>query len=219
MTLTYCFKLALKDKLKLRQYLKKYPCKHTHECFAHTTELSCKVGSGHAHLHSADKLAVDVQGCSAVLQHPFAHHQNQVMPLPLNDQFSTTEASTAWQNLIERGFFTKIINWRRRGKKLKTHHHPHSNSYSHWDFHSVGLISCCCAVTELHLTPATLWSVSCQALLSMGFPRQEHWRWLHFLLQGGLPDPGIEPMSSASAGGFFTTESPGKPRLLWWWCK
>ena len=26
-----------------------------------------------------------------------------------------------------------------------------------------------------------------------------------------LPRPGIEPMSSASAGGFFTTEPPGKP--------
>ena len=26
-----------------------------------------------------------------------------------------------------------------------------------------------------------------------------------------LPGPGIEPMSPASAGGFFTTEPPGKP--------
>ena len=35
----------------------------------------------------------------------------------------------------------------------------------------------------------------------------------HFLLQGNLPDPGIEPISLASpalAGGFFTTEPPGK---------
>ena len=28
----------------------------------------------------------------------------------------------------------------------------------------------------------------------------------HFLLQGDLPDPGIEPMSPALAGRFFTTE-------------
>ena len=28
----------------------------------------------------------------------------------------------------------------------------------------------------------------------------------------GLPRPGIEPMSSALAGGFFTTKPPGKPR-------
>ena len=27
-----------------------------------------------------------------------------------------------------------------------------------------------------------------------------------------LPAPGIEPMSPALAGGFFTTEPPGKPR-------
>ena len=28
---------------------------------------------------------------------------------------------------------------------------------------------------------------------------------------GHLPDPGIEPMSPVLAGGFFTTEPPGKP--------
>ena len=32
----------------------------------------------------------------------------------------------------------------------------------------------------------------------------------HFLLQGDLPDPGIEP-TSALTGRFFTTEPPGKP--------
>ena len=32
----------------------------------------------------------------------------------------------------------------------------------------------------------------------------------HFLLQGNLPDPGIEPASPALAGWFFTTEPPGK---------
>ena len=111
MTLTYCFKWALKDKLTLSQYLKRNTLANIHIHALHTP-LNCLVRwvSKHAHLHSADKLAVDVESCSAVLQHPFAHHQNQVMPLSLNDQFSTTEASTAWQNLIERGFFTKIIN-------------------------------------------------------------------------------------------------------------
>ena len=34
----------------------------------------------------------------------------------------------------------------------------------------------------------------------------------HFLLQGvNLPDPGIEPIPPALAGGFFTTDPPGKP--------
>ena len=34
-----------------------------------------------------------------------------------------------------------------------------------------------------------------------------------WLLHGlrDLPGPGIEPVSPALAGGFFTTESPGKP--------
>ena len=39
----------------------------------------------------------------------------------------------------------------------------------------------------------------------------------HFLLQGNLPDPGIEPMSPLSpalAGRFFTTGPSGKPTLI-----
>ena len=59
--------------------------------------------------------------------------------------------------------------------------------------------------------------VAHQAPLPMGFPRQENWRGLPFPSPGDLPDPGIEPMSiisSALAGGLFTTEPPGKPRVL-----
>jgi len=37
---------------------------------------------------------------------------------------------------------------------------------------------------------------------------------LPFPSPGDLPDPGIEPTSSALAGGFFTAESPGKPVFL-----
>ena len=33
-------------------------------------------------------------------------------------------------------------------------------------------------------TLATPWTVACQFLLSMGFPRQEYWSGCHFLLQG-----------------------------------
>ena len=29
-----------------------------------------------------------------------------------------------------------------------------------------------------------------------------------------LPEPGVEPVSPAMGGGFFTTESPGKPGAL-----
>ena len=57
----------------------------------------------------------------------------------------------------------------------------------------------------------TPWTVACQAPLSMGFFRQEYWSGLPFHSPGALPDPGIEPLSPALAGGFFTTESRGKP--------
>ena len=58
---------------------------------------------------------------------------------------------------------------------------------------------------------ATPWTVAHQAPLSMRFPRQEYWSGLPFPSPGDLPDPGIEPASTAMAGGFFTTEPPGKP--------
>ena len=51
---------------------------------------------------------------------------------------------------------------------------------------------------------------ACQALLSMGLPRQEYWSRLPFSSPGHLPNPGLEPMNLALAGGFFTTEPPGK---------
>ena len=57
----------------------------------------------------------------------------------------------------------------------------------------------------------TPWAVAHQAPLSRGFPRQEYWSGLLFPPPGDLPDPGIEPASLALAGGFFTTEPPGKP--------
>ena len=48
------------------------------------------------------------------------------------------------------------------------------------------------------------WTVACQAPLSMGFPRQEYWSGLSFPSPGDLPDPGMESVSPALAGGFFT---------------
>ena len=61
---------------------------------------------------------------------------------------------------------------------------------------------------------ATPWPVACQAPLSMGFPRQEYWSGLPFPPPGDLPDPGIEPVSPALVGRFFSTEPPGKPLQL-----
>ena len=60
---------------------------------------------------------------------------------------------------------------------------------------------------QLFATPRT---VTHQASLSMGFSRQEYWSRLPFPPPGDLPDSGIKPKSPELAGGFFTTEPPGK---------
>ena len=61
---------------------------------------------------------------------------------------------------------------------------------------------------------AAPWIFSCQALLSMGFSRQEYWSGLPFPPPGDLPNPGIKPMSPALAGRFFTTELPPRKPIL-----
>ena len=58
-------------------------------------------------------------------------------------------------------------------------------------------------------------AVTRQALLCMGFPRQEYWSRLPFPSPGDLPDQEFEPTFSALAGGYFTTESPGKPIMYY----
>ena len=55
----------------------------------------------------------------------------------------------------------------------------------------------CCLVTKSCLNLATPWTVTRQAPLFMGFPKQEHWNGLPFLSARDLPDPGIEPASPA----------------------
>ena len=57
--------------------------------------------------------------------------------------------------------------------------------------------TCVCGVCVLshfsHLKLfATLWTVACQAPLSMGFSRQEYWSVLPCPPPGNLPDPGIK---------------------------
>ena len=42
----------------------------------------------------------------------------------------------------------------------------------------------------------TLWTIACQAPLSIGFPRHEYWSGLSCPPPGDLPGPGIEPVSA-----------------------
>ena len=66
---------------------------------------------------------------------------------------------------------------------------------------------CALSCVPLFVAP---WTVTHQAPLSMGFPRQEYWSGLPFPSPGNLPDPGIESTSLAPpalAGGFFITSA------------
>ena len=67
-----------------------------------------------------------------------------------------------------------------------------------------------------------LWTVACQASLSMGFSRLEYWSGLPYPSPGDLPNPGIKPaslISPALAGKFFTTLPPGKFSAVWHYSK
>ena len=59
----------------------------------------------------------------------------------------------------------------------------------------------------------TPWTVTHQAPLSTGFPKQPYWTGLLFPPPEHLPDPGIEPAAPALAGSFFTAEPLGIPGL------
>ena len=77
-------------------------------------------------------------------------------------------------------------------------------------------VVCVCVFSHVQLfaTPRT---IAFQDPLSMEFSRQEYWSRLPFPSPGDLPNPGIKPTSPASpalAGRFFTTDPPGKSRVL-----
>ena len=59
----------------------------------------------------------------------------------------------------------------------------------------------------------TLWTVACQAPLSMRFSRQEYWSDLPLPSPGDLPHPGIEPGSPVLQADALLSEPPGKSQL------
>ena len=61
---------------------------------------------------------------------------------------------------------------------------------------------------------ATPWTVAHQASPSMGFSRQKYWSGLLFPSLGDLPEPGIEPRSSALQVDGLTSEPPGRKHKL-----
>ena len=65
----------------------------------------------------------------------------------------------------------------------------------------------CFSCVQLFVTP---WTIAHQALLSMGFFRQEYWNGLPCLPPGDLPNQRIKAiplMSLALAGGFFISKA------------
>ena len=54
---------------------------------------------------------------------------------------------------------------------------------------------CILSHVPLFVTP---WTLAHQALLSMGFSRQEYWSGLPFPISEDLPNPGMEPKSLTS---------------------
>ena len=69
---------------------------------------------------------------------------------------------------------------------------------------------CCCLLAESCLFCDPM-DHSLPGSLSMAFSRHKYWGELPFPSPGDLLDPGIELMTSALAGGIFTSEPPGKP--------
>ena len=73
--------------------------------------------------------------------------------------------------------------------------------------------SCVCMLSrfshvQLFVTP---WTVALQASLSMGFSRQVYWRGLPCPPPGDLPNPGIQPRSSASQADSYHLSHQGSP--------
>ena len=60
----------------------------------------------------------------------------------------------------------------------------------------------------------TPWTVALQAPLSLGFSRQEYWSGLPLPFPEDLPNPGIEPRSSALQADSFPSELKGSTSLI-----
>ena len=66
-----------------------------------------------------------------------------------------------------------------------------SSIYGHTSFEfMMKILVCACVLSHFFVT---LWTVACQAPLSMGFSRQEYWSGLSRPPLGDLANPGIEP--------------------------
>ena len=123
-----------------------------------------------------------------------------------------------WQNRN----FKKFSNFLKVAQKGNTGSRPRSFSFF-ISFQPHAIILCCvyaCVLSHFSYVRCflKLWTLPCQAPLSMGFSRQEYWSGLPCPPPGDLPDPGTEPislMSPALAGRFFTTSTTVEALVLY----
>ena len=96
-----------------------------------------------------------------------------------------------------------------------SHHKLFAGTHAYIQIHRhIALGGCALGHAQLFTTP---WTVGCQALLSMGFPRQEYWSGLPFPSPGDLPHSGMEAMSHVSlalAGRVFTNCVTWEPATI-----
>ena len=71
-----------------------------------------------------------------------------------------------------------------------------------------------CSVTSVMSDSGILWTVACQAPLSLGCSRQEYWSGLPCSPPGDLPNPGVELRSPALQMDSLPSEPPGKRVVL-----
>ena len=69
----------------------------------------------------------------------------------------------------------------------------------------------CALAAQSYLTLCDPWTVTCQAPLSVGCPRQEYWSGLPFSSLEDIPDPRMEPRSPALQADSLLSELPRKP--------
>ena len=90
-----------------------------------------------------------------------------------------------------------------------------------WTYYLTSLwhsCACACSVAQLCQTLCDPMDCSPPGSSVHGISQAQNWSGLPFLPLGDLPNSGIEPttpVSPALAGWFFTTESPGKPLVVW----
>ena len=117
--------------------------------------------------------------------------------------------SAAEELIIAPNRWAKVI-WETRGGDLASKM-PEMMTVAGLEVQSL-VMTCVCVPSHFSCAQsfATLWTIACQAPLSLGFSRLEYWSGLSCPPPGDLPNPGTEPKSLTSpelARGFFTAST------------